>query len=1520
MSSIDERIVSMQFDNQAFEKNVGTSLDSLKKLESSVNGLNGLNTDKLADQISNISDRFNVLGIIGMTALQNITNRFVDMGVKMAKSLTIDQVSAGFDKYTENTKNVKALLNSTGLSIDEVSEKLDSLSWYSDATSYSYNAMTSALKSFTAQDIGIDKAIPAIMGIGNSLSYAGLAAEEAGAAFNLYSKAMGQGYLGNIQWKSLNLMGAATAELKRNFIEAAVAEGTLKEVGDGLYKTNQGLSVSIQDFDMTLSHQKGKWLTNAVMMRVFGEQYGGYTQKLQAFMAQEENAGLTVDQAMKKYAQLHGELDEFGKKAFLAAQEARTFNEAVNAVKDAASSAWRGIFENVFGNAEEATAMWTSFSNWLYDAFMGPTEMMYALTTEWKRLGGREGMLKGFANLAEALNKIVEPIKRAFNAIFGVATGSKLGAILKDITDKFEAFTAKLIISDETTGKLIKIFTGLFSVIKIIKDALGNLVDGFLNLLGLTKPLGGSLLDAAANFGMFLNKMRVFIDEKGGLLSGFGAFCGALRETLENAKPVEFIFGKIKDAASFLGEKLKELGKQLKDTFGPKFRESFNFDNFFKFIAALGGLSALKLGVLDPLKNLSGILSNFEGLLDPVISTLSKFSMQISPIVPYLKETATSLLILAGALFLLSSIDPERLASGLAGLASAMGMMTKFMTSFSSNLPNLGKGLEGLAKSFEAGQMATSMIKIAAALLVVSFALKMLAGLDLEQMIQGIIGIGAVMLELSTFAKSLNNVSITPKTGLAMILMATSLLIMSKGVEMIGTIPIDTLKQGLIGIAAILGEIGIFSRLLDPTGMVSTSIAMVILGGAVLVIGKAIQMIGSLPFEVVIQGLTGMAGALTVMGIALKLIPGDLAVAGSIAIMALGMIELAAVFKIMADIPIEAIGVALAGILPTLAAAFVMFKFLNPATTIGVAAALVIFAAAINLLVPAFYALGNLKLEQIGLALLAIVGSLAALGGMAFLLQSLIVPMLGLGAAMALFGVGVAAFAAGMATLAASGTVAAASLVGSLQIILTAIPMLGASIMKAITTLIVAFCGAVIASGPVLLNTIGVTIESILTFLLEKMPKFIDMGMEIVISLIEGITKKLPRLVDAAVTMITTFLDSLAKSLKKNKDTLVKAIDDLIITIFDIVWEAITGLLKMITDRIPEIWKKAVEFIGGFLGGIVEKGAEINKSMWGIVDLAGEAIAEKFDAIAQWGADIFAKIKEGLTNAFEDVKTGIKNVGSNLINGLKQGLSDAVANNSLLGAVSSVAGKVLNRFRRDFDENSPSKATEKMAKFLMDGIVVGIDKNTFEAEDEASKAAEKILEAFGDPLAEMVEKLEADVEMNPTITPVLDLTDFDAGIEHMGTGLSMVQEIIGDVKAENQIASWQEKYKAWKAGGAKAEDLTYEIASGGSSKTVAYGTAGGTLDMVAAAAGGFLNKAGREFWKQNATEADKTRLAALEAAKKPVYGIVQYINSPDPADPAEVYRATSNAVKDVTAKDAINRTFSHITNNVVLNS
>ena len=114
--TIDERIVSMSFDNKQFEKNANQSLSTLGKLNSALdfsrsnNGLkeisktaSAFNLNGISDGIAKVQAQFSALEIAGITAISNIVNRAVNAGLSIAKSLTLDQPIAGFDKYTKTT-------------------------------------------------------------------------------------------------------------------------------------------------------------------------------------------------------------------------------------------------------------------------------------------------------------------------------------------------------------------------------------------------------------------------------------------------------------------------------------------------------------------------------------------------------------------------------------------------------------------------------------------------------------------------------------------------------------------------------------------------------------------------------------------------------------------------------------------------------------------------------------------------------------------------------------------------------------------------------------------------------------------------------------------------------------------------------------------------------------------------------------------------------------------------------------------------------------------------------------------------------------------------------------------------------------------------------------------------------------------------------------------------------------------------------------------------------------------------
>lgn len=386
---VDSRVVEMRFDNANFEKNTKQTISTIDRLmeklqfKGAEKGFEKLDTAAenvdfatMQTSLDRLESKFSSLNIVATTALVNITNKFVDAGEKLVKSLSIDQVASGWDKYTEKTSNVQTIMNATGKSIDQVNGYLNKLMWYSDETSYSFSEMTSALSQMTAAGGNIDKMIPMIMGIANATADAG----KTGFAFQSTIRNLTQSYsAGHLQlqdWKSLNLMGTATKALKQELIDTAVELGTLKK-GE----------VTIGTFESSLSK---KWANTKVMEKTF-EKYASMMEA--AYEMTQKNKGMTSSEALEKLSGQYGELAE---RAALAAQQATSFGQAIDSTKDAVSSKWMAVFETFFGNKEEATETWTELSDRLYDIFVpsidGLNERLKdGLNSGWAQLQGRLG-------------------------------------------------------------------------------------------------------------------------------------------------------------------------------------------------------------------------------------------------------------------------------------------------------------------------------------------------------------------------------------------------------------------------------------------------------------------------------------------------------------------------------------------------------------------------------------------------------------------------------------------------------------------------------------------------------------------------------------------------------------------------------------------------------------------------------------------------------------------------------------------------------------------------------------------------------------------------------------------------------------------------------------------------------------------------------------------------------------------------------------------------------------------------
>ena len=1205
--TIDERVVSMQFDNKQFESNVQTSLSTLDRLKRALrldgaakgfdnidSAAKNVNMSPLANAVDTVRVKFSALEVMAVTALANITNSAVNAGIQLVKSLSVDQIAAGWNKYGQKTSSVQTIMNATGKSIDEVNKYLDKLMWFSDETSYGFTDMTSAIAQLTSAGGDINKLVPMVMGIANATAFAGKGATEFSRAIYNLNQSYSSGALQYTDWKSLELAGVASKELKQVLIDTGVAMGKIKE-GE----------VTIANFGTTL---KDKWADVGVMETAFGK-FGEMTEKAYQMVQSGE-----VETASEAYAKLAEQYDGVSITAAKAAQEAKTFTEAIDATKDAVSSGWMKTFEIIFGNYEEAKVLWTDLANALWDAFASGAEARNEMLQEWKNLGGRDDLIQSFWNAWEAVGSIISPIKEAFRDIFPPITAQRLA----DFTKGLKELTANFKLSEDQANKVKSIFKGLFSVLDIGFTFIKKVGSGIIKLLGNFTGLRDGILNTAGSFGDWLSNLRDSIKESdvfgkaidkivGFIQNGIDKireFGSAIKEKFA-ATGFEGFLGvvtKIWETLKTVGSKIVEIASNIGSAIGNAFR-SGDIKSVLDVVNG-GIIASILLGIR---KYISGITEAFDGsatfvgkikeILSTVGDALKAWQQNIQA--GTLMKIAAAIGILAASLLVLSTIDQERLSSSLGAItvlfAELMGSLAIF------NKMNLN--ITGVAKAV------TAMIGMSVAILILASAMKKLSSLSWEEIAKGVVGVlGLTTILVAAFKIMATEGNKVAKGALQMVIMAAALKILASVCKDLSELSWEGLAKGLAGIAVLLAEISLFLNtakfggkavstatgiaimaaalkilasvckdfstmkwedigkglagigglLLELVGftnlagnakhIISTGVALIAIAAAMKIFANTMNDMSQMSWEEIAKGLAAMGGALLIIVGAMNLMPKGMIVN------AIGLIGVAAAITILGNALTSLSGmsweeiakglVALGGSLGILAGGLYLMN-----GSLAGSAALIVAAVALGIFAPVLKSLGDMSWGQIVKGLVALAGAIAIFGVAALVLTPIIPTMLRLSAAILIFGagcalagVGITAIAAGLTTLGVAIVVTASSIVETINTIVkglgtiitsfcNAIAESATAIAEAFVAIIEATCYAIKESIPVIAETFFELLVGALTLLKTYIPQLVDLLADVLVGLMDGLADRMPDLANSAVNLAQKFVTSFTNAL-----------------------------------------------------------------------------------------------------------------------------------------------------------------------------------------------------------------------------------------------------------------------------------------------------------------------------------------------------------------------------------------------------
>ena len=530
--NVDEHVVKMTFDNKQFEKNAQQSLDTVEKLKSSMNfeatvkGLDKLEDgvaqsnkalDSLNDSVDKIKDRFSNLGIIGVTALQNITNSVINTGKQMIKSLTITPIQSGFNEYELKMNSMKTIVastrnefNSEKEAITSVNAALNDLNKYSDETIYSFSDMTNNIGKFTNAGVKLDDAVNAIKGVSSEAALAGASANEASRAMYNFSQALSAGYVKLIDWKSIENANMATQDFKNNLLMTAEALGTVKKQGD-MYvtttknmngKTSQAFNAT-KNFNDSLAHQ---WMTNKVLtttLKAYATDVTTLTTAEKKRYEQELKQQGFNDKQIKS-------MEALGHRAMLAAKEINTFSKMVDTLQEAVQSSWAATSEYIFGTLDQAKKLWTNLEQSIESVIMAHNNLRNEVLQDWNTLGGRDDLIKAFQNLGKSIGSIFAPIRQAFlNVFHPFDEKGGLAKKLAEATEKFKNFCASIKLTKEESADLREIFEGVFLIFKRVGQTIGLVIKTAGKIILQLRPV----IDIILKIGSIISKVIKIVDD-----------------------------------------------------------------------------------------------------------------------------------------------------------------------------------------------------------------------------------------------------------------------------------------------------------------------------------------------------------------------------------------------------------------------------------------------------------------------------------------------------------------------------------------------------------------------------------------------------------------------------------------------------------------------------------------------------------------------------------------------------------------------------------------------------------------------------------------------------------------------------------------------------------------------------------------------------------------------------------------------------------------------------------------------
>jgi tape measure domain-containing protein len=1353
----------MKFDNKDFQSGIDTTLKSLGTLgktldagftSKAVGGLSklggmikGFSFGSMSSGVQGVSAKFLALGTIAVTALSKITSSAISAGTAFVKQFSgWEGMKAGFQEYETQMGSIQTILANTGLDqkkggLKTVNAALLQLNKYSDKTIYNFSEMARNIGTFTAAGVDLKTSVTSIKGIANIAALSGSNAQQASTAMYQLSQAIASGKVGLQDWNSVVNAGMGGKIFQQSLIRTAEAMGAIKESAVSVDKATGQMKINGQSFRESIMAAPGKqsWLTSGVLTNTLSQFSGDLSD------AQLAAQGFTKAQIV--------DIQQQAKAAQDAATKVKTFTQLIGTLKEAIGSGWAQTFGIVIGNFNEAKSLFTGMSSFLGGFITRSAKARNKMLTDWKKAGGRTDLLAGFKNLFRVFEKIIRPIHNAFRDIFPRSTGEQLAKI----TEGFRKLTEGLLFGKKYSVAIKNIFKGIFTVFKILGIVIGAAVKYIAEFFGIIVSGGGgsAVLSLAGAVGKLVAWIGKWLIEGDRLKKFFDALINARNQILE---PLVGTIGAVVEAfvALFSGDatgffnKLGDAGGHIVDLFDIIHDRieavSATASGFFDTLGA-GGLTIFQnavQGVSDaidivkdkltggsdavsggagslfdsaPVEKTESILKKFSFILDIVkaswdlvVNTLTGVGNIVGPVTTGLGKVLTSVLGALSRFF--DNLDFNQVLALLQTgifykIAKTMSSVTEEFASFIQLKNKVGAVLDEVKNSLKTMQTAIKvhMIKdIAEAVGILAISVIGLSLIPKGKLVGAMTAMSTILAEVMATMIGLGklNFASIALVGPTMIAIAIAVGILGTSLLVFQLVKWDAMAKAGVALAGIGAVLLVLGNASPQIWAAAKSIAIV--APALLILATALTAFMLVKWSSLAKAGTALVGLGVVLGVLGTFAPDAILASAAFLVFAPALLGMSVALAAFALVKWSSVGKALV-IVGGLAVILGTLGALGPLAVAG-SAAILIVVGALNLLLPVLITLATMDFSTILKAVASVALILVTLGTIsaAFGVVSPLIAAFGLAMgivslALLAAGAGTFLFATGLTLIAAAGTAAFAVLITGITSFLLILPQWVMQFGQTIR----AFAQVVKQEGPLVIKAFGTLLGKLLNEIIKHQPQFRHLMVTLINNGLAAIRATFPNFVKTGFQLIMNMLAGLDKN------------------------------MNAMTDKGADVIVKFLKGIQRNDDKVVHQGIETLKSL-------GKAMAREI--VHQ--ADVLYEKAKG--------------IGSDIIAGIVHAV--ASGGSSVANAIGDVASSAISAAKDKLHiPGAPSRVFMDIGDQMVAGGVIGVDRSAPKLHRSVENMGRGAIGKMQSIMSTMANTLALDDNFQPTVTPVLDLSE-----------------------------------------------------------------------------------------------------------------------------------------------------------------